>query len=294
MTPALRVDEDTDLKAFFRRRLPEWKPSTLRQRLAHGLVFLDGEAVFRGDVRLAIGQEVRILSRPADPNRFFPTDLGKPPLDILYADSALVAVDKPSGLLSVASEREKNCTAIRLMRDWLVGLRRREDGVLHAAHRLDRDASGVLLFARSLDVRRRLAAEWHNFDKTYLAVVDGVPSASEGSIDLPLREDRALFVRGAENGGGTAALTHYRLIRRSGCRSLLEVRLDTGRKHQIRVHLAHIGCPVAGDRRYGVSKAPRLALHAGELRLSHPDDGRELIIRARTPEFFNRLLKGRT
>lgn len=291
MTPSLTVEKGMDLRSFLRFGLPDWKAGTLRQRLRHGLILLDGRAIRRDDVRLAPGQVVEILARPANPAGIFPVGLGNPPLELVYADPVLLAVNKPSGLLSVASERERKLTAVRLMRDWLGGLKRGEPRELHAAHRLDRDASGVLLFARGLDVRSRLIAEWRNFGKTYLAVTDGVPPATEGNVDVPLREDRGLFVRAAGERVGKEARTRYRLLKTSGGRSLLEVGLDTGRKHQIRAHLAHIGCPIVGDRRYGGSKAPRLALHAAELRLAHPDSGRGLIIRAPVPPIFNRLLR---
>jgi 23S rRNA pseudouridine1911/1915/1917 synthase len=291
MTPSLTVEKGMALRSFLRFGLPGWKAGTVRRRLRQGLILLDGKAVRRDDIRLAPGQVVEILSRPDNPAGIFPAGLGEPPLELLYADSALIAVNKPSGLLSVASERERERTAVRLMRDWLGGLKRDDLRELHAAHRLDRDASGILLFARSLDVRRRLVADWRNFEKKYLAVTDGVPPATEGSVEIPLREDKCLFVHMAGEGGGEKARTRYRLLKSSGGRSLLEVSLDTGRKHQIRVHLAHIGCPITGDRRYGGSKAPRLALHAAELRLVHPDSRRSLIIRAPAPPVFSRLLR---
>ncbi len=180
------------------------------------------------------------------------------------------------------------------MRDWLQGLDREPSRDLHAAHRLDRETSGVLLLARSLEVKRKLAQNWHDFEKTYLAVVDGIPGEPEGIIDAPLWEDKSLFVRVATRGDGEAALTRYRVLRKAGSRALLEVHLGTGRKHQIRVHLAHIGCPIVGDPRYGVSKAPRLALHARTLRIRHPHDGRTVEITTSEPPEFKQFMKKKT
>ena len=290
--PSFTVDQETDLRSFLRRRLPDWRSSTLRLRLRNGLILVDGDKASRFSAVLSPGQELRILSAPPDRTGTFPSGLGPPPLRILYADPWLVAVDKPSGLLSVATEREKTRTAVRLMREWLSGLARPEERELHAAHRLDRDASGTLLLARSLETRSRVVAGWRGFSKFYLAVVDGCPPDPEGRLDAPLREDRGLFVRTADAGEGREAVTHYRLLLRRKRRSLLEVRLDTGRKHQIRVHLADLGCPVAGDRRYGGSKARRLALHAGEMTLTHPADGRRLHIKSETPPELARILEG--
>ena len=288
--PRFEAEKDDRILELLKRRLPGWKVSTLKQRLKNGLVLCAGKSILSGTAPVAAGETVEILAKPPNPSAFLPTGLGEAPLDVLYADDSLLAVDKPFGLLSVATEWEKELTAVRLMREWLVGLEREEQRELHAAHRLDREASGVLLFARSLEIKRKLAASWHQFEKTYLAVVDGAPQEPEGSVDAELWEDRGLFVRVAGRKGGENALTHYRLLRTTGRRSLLEVKLGTGRKHQIRVHLAHLGCPIVGDLRYGVSKASRLALHAHSLRLLHPDDGRTVVITATVPTVFQRML----
>lgn len=289
--PRITADRTERVIDLLKRLLPGWRASTLKQRLKNGLVLHNGRPVRSAADTVGEGDVLEILAEPPRPAAFLPIGLGEPPLPVLYADDALLAVDKPSGLLSVASERERNLTAIRLMREWLQGLERSERRELHAAHRLDREASGVLLMARGLDVKRRLASEWRRFEKIYLAVTDGVPAEREGSVDARLWEDKGLFVRVSESGAGEEALTHYRLLRQTGGRALLEVRIETGRKHQIRVHLAHIGCPIVGDLRYGAGKAPRLALHAHRLRLYHPADGRELAIQAPMPPQFTRMLK---
>ncbi|MCD7897960.1 MAG: RluA family pseudouridine synthase [Planctomycetaceae bacterium] len=279
------------LLAFLKKKLPGWKTPTIKQRLKNDLVLVNGKSVRSGAERLEPGDTVEILAVPARPDAYLPIGLGESPLPILYADDTLIAIDKPSGLLSVASERERNLTAIRIMREWLQGLDHQPDRELHAAHRLDREASGVLLLARSLATKRALAAKWTTFEKTYAAVVDGIPEEAEGIIDAPLWEDKGLFVRVSTRGDGTPALTRYRVVKQKGGRALLQVYLGTGRKHQIRVHLAHIGCPIVGDIRYGRSKAPRLALHAERLRIYHPVDGREVTITAPIPKEFQKFLR---
>jgi Pseudouridylate synthases, 23S RNA-specific len=285
--PTSTASREERLIDALKRGFPDWKATTLKQRLKNGLVMVNGAAVVSGATMIASGDKLEILAKPLSPASFFPAKLGPPPLDVIYADDAILAIDKPSGLLSVASERERDVTAVRIMRGWL----EEQEGEIHAAHRLDRDASGVLLFARGLEYKRILAANWHRFGKTYLAMVDGTPPEKEGTITKPLWEDKRLFVRVAEKGGGEAAVTHYRLIRSNGARSLLEVDIETGRKHQIRVHLASVGCPIVGDVRYGVSKASRLALHAHRLTIFHPVDGREIVITAKTPPLFSQWLR---
>ena len=271
---------------------PDWKTGTLKQRLKAGLVQVNDKIERSGGAKLDKGDRIEIYSHPAGSRVLFPTHMGEPPMEILYSDHELLAVDKPHGLLSVASPRERNFTAIRLMRDWLSQLSIESSENLHAAHRLDREASGVLLMARSSQVKKLLAASWHTFEKTYLAVTDGVPYEPEGTIDVPLWEDKGLFVRTDERGDGLPAVTHYRTLKSSAGRALIEVKLGTGRKHQIRVHLAHIGCPIVGDLRYGKSKAKRLALHASSLKITHPTTGKEVFIQAATPKFFTNRMKG--
>ena len=291
--PRFEADEPERLMDFLKRKLPGWKTPTIKQRLKNGLVLRNGANAVSGAETVEKGDVIEILAVPPSPAAYLPLGLGEPPLDVLYADDDLLAVDKPSGLLSVASEKERNLTAVRLMREWLQGMERETKRDLHAAHRLDREASGVLLFTRSLEVKRKLASAWHTFEKVYLAVVDGIPARDEGTVDVPLWEDKGLFVRVSERGRGEEALTHYRVLRKSGERALLEVRLGTGRKHQIRVHLSYLGCPIVGDLRYGRSKAVRLALHARTLRIFHPKDGREVVVEAPIPHMFNRMLKTR-
>ena len=292
--PRFQVDRSEKVLDFLKRRLPGWKTPTLKQRLKNGLVLRDGAPILSGAETLRAGETVEVLAIPPSPAAHLPIGLGEPPLTVLYADDSLLAVDKPSGLLSVATEREKNITAIRLMREWLLGMERESGRDLHAAHRLDREASGVLLLARSLEIKRKLASAWRSYEKIYLAVVDGVPDQRSGTIDVPLWEDKGLFVRAGDKGRGEAALTQYRVVKKVRGRALLEVRLGTGRKHQIRVHLAHLGCPIVGDLRYGVSKASRLALHAHRLCLFHPVDGRAMEITAPIPSQFKKMLSGKS
>ena len=286
----VRADQAGRLLDVVKGLFPDWKTTTLKQRLKAGQVMVNDKVAHSGAAQIKRGDAIEILSRPAGSRIQFPPHLGPPPLEILYADDDLIAVDKPFALLSVATAREKNLTAIHVMREWLSGLGAQSRDNLHAAHRLDREASGVLLLARSLSVKKKLAADWRTFEKVYLALCDGIPAESEGTITVPLWEDKGLFVRPAVHGDGEEAVTHYRVLQSVGGRTLFEVRLGTGRKHQIRVHLAHIGCPIVGDLRYGRSKAKRLALHASRLKIFHPVTGLEVVIQAKTPKFFkNRL-----
>jgi 23S rRNA pseudouridine1911/1915/1917 synthase len=209
---------------------------------------------------------------------------------IVHADEHLIVIDKPAGLLSVATEGERADTAFARLRDHL---RRRRQGRPFVVHRLDRETSGLLLFARSAAVRDRLQAGWPGVTKTYLAIVEGMPRPAEGVIENYLTEGRDLKVRAGRAGDGAKrAVTRYRVVAERGRYALVEVSLETGRKHQIRVHLAGLGCPVTGDPVYGAATDPagRLGLHAWRLALDHPVTGRRLELESPLPAVLRRVV----
>lgn len=263
------------------RALPGWKKNTLRERLSAGCVSVNGNPVKRADHALAAGDQVVVLAPGARPEELVSSRFGT-----LHLDAELVAIDKPEGLLSVASERENARSALFLVRAALAGPGRTGD--LWPVHRLDRETSGVLLFARTRAACESVQARWDEARKTYLALVVGVPPEPEGTIDLPLAERRDLDVRVDRGPEGKPARTRYRTRERRGPLTLLEVELETGRRHQIRVHLAALGCPVVGDERYG-TRAARLGLHAWRLTVPHPRDGRMLALEAPPPASFRAL-----
>lgn len=276
------VDESARLLQFLRLRLPDWKRSTLEQRMRSGCVRVNDVAVRRNDV-LVPGDEVHVTGVSEGEGRPPP-----PGLVVLHVDEELVAIDKPAGLLSVGTEHERERTALALLRASLS--RPGKPASLWPVHRLDRETSGVLLFARTLAARDALQARWNEARKLYLAIVTGTPAPKSGTIEQPLFEDDNLFVRAGPRPGAKAASTRYTTCRTEGGRALLEVELDTGRKHQIRAHLAWLGHPLVGDARYGVA-GPRLGLHALRLCVSHPALDRELALEASPPREFLALLR---
>lgn len=286
MSERLRVDASERLLAFLRRALPAWKRSTLEQRIRARCVRVNGAVVARNDF-VAVGDEVVVGDRDDE------IDERPPPagIVILHEDDELVAIDKPAGLLAVSSEDERERTALALLRAHLSGpaprgraLRSAERVELVPVHRIDRETSGVLLFARSRAVCDEVRASWGEAEKLYVALVEGRPSPSTGTIDEPLFEDKALFVRVGRSATSKDARTRYRTIEAGARRSLLEVELDTGRRHQIRAHLAWLGHPVVGDPRYGTKDA-RLFLHARKLVVPRRD-GTVLHVEASVPRGF--------
>jgi 23S rRNA pseudouridine1911/1915/1917 synthase len=212
-------------------------------------------------------------------------------LVLLYEDRDLMVVDKPPGLLSIAAGGEREKTAYWILSEYLrkKGEKRRPAVV----HRLDRETSGVMLFAKSDAVKRKLMGHWDEAvpERRYLALAEGELAEAGGTIDAPLGEDhrgRVVVV-----SGGQRAVTHWKLLKSSGGLSLLSLELETGRRNQIRAHLAHLGHPVAGDKKYGAKTAPlnRLCLHAERIVLHHPHDGRVLEFEVKAP-WIKRIFQG--
>lgn len=219
----------------------------------------------------------------------------KKTIDIIFEDKFLIAIDKPSGLMSVAGNRKGVETAYSLVNDYLM---HKYNGRVkaHVMHRLDRDTSGVLLFAKDFRIKREMTADWNSrvLERKYVAVVDGVPSPEEGKITSYLTEDDNCFMvySSLQDNGGEEAVTNYRTLKTDGKLSLMEFLLETGRKNQIRVQTAtHLHCPVLGDPKYGNGKsARRLCLHAKGLSVIHPVTHKVLKLNSNTPRYFSGLL----
>lgn len=216
-------------------------------------------------------------------------------LEILHEDRDLLVVDKPAGLLTVATSKERSRTAYHALTDYVRKGASRSRKRIFIVHRLDRDTSGILVFAKSPEAKQSLQEQWHDFEKTYLAVVHGRCAEPSGKISSYLVENRARRVYSTTDARlGKLSHTAYRVLDERGHLSLIEVDLLTGRKHQIRVHFADLGHPVVGDRKYGREQDGhrRLGLHARSLAFAHPFDGRRVALATRVPAFFRKLFPG--
>jgi 23S rRNA pseudouridine1911/1915/1917 synthase len=252
---------------------PEASGRSLKQWLETGRVQVNGRPVRDGRRALGLDDAVALAARRAVP---FPRGLS-----LVHEDDAILVVVKPSGLLTIATDRERDRTAYRQLWDYLAARRQRP----FIVHRLDRETSGLLVFAKSEETKRALQAQFEvrNVERVYLALVEGRPPAERGTLESRLAEDRMLRVRSAEKG--RQAITHYRVLRRRREGSLLELRLGTGRRHQIRVQLAEAGWPIVGDVAHGGSRgrAGRLCLHATRLGFVHPATQRPVVFESAPP-----------
>jgi 23S rRNA-/tRNA-specific pseudouridylate synthase len=234
-------------------------------------------------------------------------------LAILYEDSDIIVVDKPAGLLTVGTNTDKTRTVQYILTDYVRKGSPKSRNRVFVVHRLDQWTSGVLVFAKSEEVKLRLQGQWKETEKKYLAVVHGRLSQKEGIITSYLAENRAYVVYSTTDATkGKLAHTAYKVLKETGPAStrlgeagqpargrglteggfsLLEVSLLTGRKNQIRVHLADKGHPIAGDRKYGKAEdgCKRLALHSKSISFKHPTTGRQMTFEAKVPAYFNKL-----
>lgn len=210
---------------------------------------------------------------------------------MLHEDRDIVVVDKAPGLLTVATDRNTVDTAYFRLTDYVQKGNPKSRERVHVVHRLDREVSGILLFARTVEAKQNLQLQWDKVEKHYLALVHGAPPEERGTITSYLAESGVHRVRSSQSAArGKRSSTKFEVVRRGDGFSLLDVSLVTGRKHQIRIHLAEHGLPIFGDKKYGVrrDRVRRLGLHAKSLSFDHPYRGDRCFFETRVPRFFTR------
>jgi 23S rRNA pseudouridine1911/1915/1917 synthase len=264
---------------------PDSSRTTLRQMLQNSRVRVNGDT--EKDARRVVDPDEILEVMAKSDQRVLP-----PGIAILHEDRDVIVILKSQGLLTVASEREREETAQAYLNAYLGSAG--EDRV-QVVHRLDRDTSGVLVFAKNFFARERLKEQFmiHSVERIYVAVIEGTIEPSEGTIESNLFEQKDLKMVSVDaHADAKHAITHYRTISAKGSYSMLEVTLETGRKNQIRAHLSEGGHPIAGDKMYGAKTNPlgRLGLHAKLLGFDHPTTGKHLVFTAPLPKSFRAVL----
>ena len=281
------VTEPATLLPFLLEQVKGKSRNNVKSLLSRRLVAVDGVPVSQFDTPLAPGQQVTILSASAPRADALPFPL-------LYEDEHLIVVNKPAKLLSVATDREKTRTAYHMVTDYVKS--RKVGDRIFVLHRLDRDTSGVLMFARDAETKELFQSRWNEIvtRRGYLAVVEGVPRPDRDTVRSYLIEtDTHLSFSGKPGPNAREAVTSYQVVKSGNGYALLDVSIETGRKNQIRVHMKEKGCPVAGDKQYGARTNPigRLCLHANELSFVHPVTGEPVAFKAKMPRDFNRVFR---
>jgi RluA family pseudouridine synthase len=264
---------------------PDSSRTTLRQLLQTGRVRVNGEIEKNARRDLEVGDSVDVADKSV--HNALPEGLA-----ILHEDKDVIVVLKSHGLLTVATERERDTTAQAYLNAYL-GQKKGTERI-QVVHRIDRETSGVLVFAKTAHAREMLKEQFaaHTVDRLYVAIIEGAIDPPAGTIRTYLRERKDLRMESVEpHPDAKLAVTHYRTVQTKGAHSLLEVTLETGRKNQIRAHLSEKGHPIVGDRMYGSEVNPigRLGLHAKVLGFDHPVTGKRLVFTAPVPRAFSRL-----
>ena len=271
---------------------PGAKKNSLRRMIDHGRVLVDGTKATRAKETVSVGSLVEILSRK-EVERHAPRGerILKPV--ILYEDDEVIVVDKPPGLLSVATNKGEPDTMFDRVLNWVS-----QNQTIRArlVHRLDRETSGCMILAKSPQVRDFLQRQFkdRSVERIYHAVVVGRPDDESGVVTSRIQESSDKRVRLVPKGeiDGKEAITNWQLERSAPIHSLMRIKIDTGRRAQIRLHMRDIGCPVVGDTRYGLGKASvnRLCLHASEIQFEHPN-GRRIRVKSSLPDKLYSELK---
>lgn len=279
------VSESNTLLPFLFDLLKEQSKTSVKALLAHNQIAVNGIYTTQFDTPLEPGDEVFISH-----DRSRRVTFNNPLLNIIWEDDFVIVVNKREGLLSVSTQKVHERTAFHILADYL----KRKDprNKLFILHRLDRDTSGLMMFAKTRAVQEKMQSNWNDMitERTYVAVVEGRPERDSDIITTQLKENAEARVYVVAEGGKDA-ITRYRVLRSNGTYSLLELNLETGRKNQIRAQMEYIGHPIAGDFKYGAETSPagRVMLHAQKLYFIHPETGEEMKFDTRIPDAFKAI-----
>ncbi|SFC51948.1 23S rRNA pseudouridine1911/1915/1917 synthase [Alkalibacterium subtropicum] len=283
------IEEETTLLPFLLQTITNKSRNAVKSILTRGQVSVDGEEVTQHNHPLKPGQVVGIMSNRESKKR---SELSG--LTILHEDQDIIVINKEAGLLSVAADDPTEPTAYNQLSDYVK--KENPENKIFVVHRLDRDTSGVMLYAKSEEIQQKLQNDWKNTvkERIYTALAEGAVEQEQGEISSWLKESKGIkMYSNQEDNGGKHAVTHYRKVLGNENYSLLEVELETGRKHQIRVHLKDIGHPIAGDKLYDAETNPikRLGLHATTLVLVHPGTNKLVRYTSEVPGSFLKRVK---
>jgi len=284
----LEVTESTELLKFLLSKLAHKSRNNIKNLLRDKQVRVDGQTVTQHNHPLTPQQKVEVRWSK------IPEEKQYRGISIVFEDNDLIVIDKHAGVLSIATKKERAETAYGFLSRHVK--KQNPTNKIFVVHRLDRDTSGLMIFAKGENIKRILQDTWHTTvtERTYVAVIEGAVKEPEGTITSYLKESKALIVYSSQNPDyGRKAVTHYRTIKSNKNYSLLKVNLETGRKHQVRVHMKELGHSIVGDKKYGSTINPidRIALHALVLAFTHPITKEHLRFETAIPRKLLRLFQ---
>lgn len=282
-----KVTEHTTLLDFLFSAMPDKSKTTVKSYLKHRQIWVGNIVTTQFDKPLKKGDTVILNTAQVEET------LTHTMLRIIFEDDYLIVAYKRNGLLSMASESERKKTAYYILSEYLKA--KDKNSRVFIVHRLDRETSGLMLFAKSADIQHKLQQNWNDIvlERKYVAVIGGHPKNDSGEISSYLAENKAFTVYSTHDSErGEKATTHYKVLRKGKNTTLVELELDTGKKNQIRVHMKDMFCPIIGDKKYGgrPSAINRVALHAQKIRFIHPITNEEMNFETPVPKLFMKLL----
>lgn len=292
-TYSFKVNRSAQLLEFLLSKVNTSR-NNVKNILKNRMVLVNGTVVTQFDFSLAKDDEVKISKRPIKDNPVKKEPVKKHKkqerIEIIFENEDFIAIDKPQGLLSVQSDKDRE-SAYSYVYDYL-----KDQGKNvrpYSLHRIDKETSGVLVFTKNIKIHSMLKLNWNDYvvEREYYAVVSGKLDNKQGTIKTYLKENSNNLMYVTDDKRGQLSITNYEVVRENNNYSLVRVTIDTGRKNQIRVHFSHMGHPVVGDDKYGNNKSPinRLCLHASKLVFINPITKEEMEFKANVPSSFYTL-----
>lgn len=280
----LVVEKEGELLDYLYNHL-DMPKKRIKQYLTHGSIFVNNHKTTKYNEKLIPGMNILITTDSSSGKTL--------PFNILFEDDHIIVVNKPSGLLTIATEKEKEKTLYHIVREYLVS--KNKQSRVFIVHRLDKDTSGIVIFAKDEKTKNKLQENWNEFVslREYVAVVHGKMPKAKDHIEQYLKETKTNLVYITKDKDSKVAITNYEVIKESNNYSMLKITIETGRKNQIRVALSSINHPIVGDKKYSNIKdgESRLYLHANRLKIYYPEIKKDILFETPTPTEFKNIMK---
>ena len=279
----LVVKKDSELLAYLYDNL-DMPKKRIKQYLTHGAIYVNNNKVKQYNYHLVPGMNITIDTESKNKKTL--------PFEILFEDDHIIVVNKPSGLLTIATAKEKERTLYHIVREYLVS--KDKFSKVFIVHRLDKDTSGIVIFAKDEKTKNQLQENWNEYVslREYVAVVHGHLKEDTARIVQNLMETKTNLVYVSRNNEGKEAITNYKVIKKNDNYSLVDISIETGRKNQIRVAFQSLKHPIVGDKKYGMKgdKETRLYLHANRLKLYYPILKKDILFETANPQEFKKIM----
>ena len=279
----LTVKKEGELLAYLYENL-DMPKKKIKQYLTHGSIFVNNNRVKQYNYRIVPGMNILIDTDNKNKKEL--------PFEILFEDEHIIVVNKPSGLLTIATTKEKERTLYHIVREYLVS--KNKNAKVFIVHRLDKDTSGIVVLAKDEKTKNALQENWNEFVslREYAAVVHGKLKKSSDRLIQKLSETKTNLVYVSKSPDAKEAITNYKVIKETENYSLVSIEIETGRKNQIRVAFQTLGNPIVGDKKYGNKndKESRLYLHANRLKMYYPNIKKDILFETANPQEFKRIM----